>query len=75
MSYLVAKGTRAKVITPCGRVIDPYTCRQDSTFTDPECRGHGLHLQFERDGFKLIVARQCPWLSPWPRCDNERVRR
>jgi hypothetical protein len=57
MPYLVAKGTRARVIMPDGRIIDPYICRRDSTFTDDECRGYGLHLQFTRDGFRLIVAR------------------
>jgi hypothetical protein len=57
MPYLVARGNRAKVITPSGRVIDQYTCRHDSTFTEDECRGDGLHLQFTRGGFKLIVAR------------------
>ena len=55
MPYLVLRGTRGRIITPQGKVIDPYTCRKHTTFTDDQTRGHGRNLQFERDGFKLIV--------------------
>ena len=55
MPFLLLRGTRCRLITPDGRVIDPYTCRKHTTFTDDQSRGHGRHLQFERDGFKLIV--------------------
>jgi hypothetical protein len=56
MPYLVVRGTRCRVITPKGRIIDPYVCREHTTFTDDQAKGYGLYLQFERDGYRLIVA-------------------
>lgn len=58
MPYLVPRGTRCRVITPQGKVIDPYVCRENTTFTDEQARPFGLHLQFERDGYQLIAAVQ-----------------
>jgi hypothetical protein len=57
MPYLVLRGTRCRVITPQGKVIDPYTCRENTTFTNDQTAPYGPHhLQFERDGFRVIVA-------------------
>src|SRR5581483_10027319 len=57
MPYLVLQGTPCRVITPKGRVIDPYTCRHYSAFTDAQMKAHGLQLHFNRRGFTLIVRR------------------
>lgn len=56
MPFLVPRGTRCRVIRPDGRVIDPYLCRESTAFSDDQTKPYGLHLQFEREGFRMIVA-------------------
>ena len=58
MPYPLLRGTRCRVITPQGRIIDPYVCRENTTFTDEQTKPCGLHLQFERNGYRLIAAVQ-----------------
>lgn len=56
MPYIVPAGTRAKVIKPDGRTIEPYVCRRPTSFADSAMRRYGTHfLEFRRDGWHLIV--------------------
>lgn len=57
MPYFVAKGTQGRVITPGGRVIEPFYCRRDSTFEEQEAEDHGIKMVFRRGGYTLIVLR------------------
>ena len=60
MPFLLVRGTRCRLMTPDGKVIDPYTCRKHTTFTDDQTRRLGRRLLFEHDGFKLIVDANAP---------------
>jgi hypothetical protein len=55
MPYLVLKGTRCRVITPMGHVVDPYICRRHTIFDTDEMKRRSSHLLFERRGFRLFV--------------------
>lgn len=57
MPFIVPAGTRAKVIKPNGQIVEPYVCRQHTTFPDGSARRYGAHyLEFRRDGWRLVVA-------------------
>jgi hypothetical protein len=56
MPYIVPAGTRAKVIKPGGKAVEPYICRRNTSFEDGAMRRYGAgYLEFRRDGWRLIV--------------------